>query len=122
MMKIKYFLRGFGTGLIVATVLLFLLYSYQMSDVKVVSRAKELGMVYGKATAEEETSVENYVKEESKRCKELVEFFDSNFNNVKLINENTVVIDDGEKKLVVYLEDYIQHDISNYFAKIGNMF
>lgn len=63
-----------------------------------------------------------YVKEESKRCKELVEFFDSNFNNVKLINENTVVIDDGEKKLVVYLEDYIQHDISNYFAKIGNMF
>lgn len=70
MMKIKYFLRGFGTGLIVATVLLFLLYSYQMSDVKVVSRAKELGMVYGKATAEEETSVENYVKEESKHVAE----------------------------------------------------
>ncbi|MDY5576877.1 MAG: hypothetical protein SPF70_05295 [Lachnospiraceae bacterium] len=70
MMKIKYFLRGFGTGLIVATVLLFLLYSYQMSDVKVVSRAKELGMVYGKATAEEETSVENHVKEESKQVSE----------------------------------------------------
>lgn len=51
-MKTKYFLRGFGTGLVVATVILFVLYSYKMSDPRIISRAKELGMVYGQKETE----------------------------------------------------------------------
>lgn len=52
-MKTKYFLRGLGVGIIIATVLLFGLYSYEMSNSKIAERARELGMVYSK----EETSL-----------------------------------------------------------------
>ncbi len=47
-MKTKYFMRGLGTGLIVATLILCLIYAYKMSDTQIISRAKELGMVYEK--------------------------------------------------------------------------
>lgn len=45
-MKIKYFLRGLGAGILSATVVLFAVYSYRLSDTKVAERAKEMGMVY----------------------------------------------------------------------------
>ena len=47
-MKTKYFMRGLGTGLIVATLVLCMIYAYKMSDSQIISRAKELGMVYEK--------------------------------------------------------------------------
>lgn len=47
-MKVKYFLRGLGTGILIATLLLFCVYSYKMSDSKIVERAKALGMEYSK--------------------------------------------------------------------------
>ena len=45
-MKLKYYLRGLGTGILFATVVLLLAYSYKMSDGQIKERAKELGMVY----------------------------------------------------------------------------
>lgn len=45
-MKIKYFLRGFGSGILIATLLLFLVYTYQTSDRQIEKRAKEMGMEY----------------------------------------------------------------------------
>ena len=60
----------------------------------------------------------DYVKEESTRFKELATFFDANYNSVSLINENQVCINDGNKKIIVCLEDYIRHDISNYIKSM----
>lgn len=60
----------------------------------------------------------DYVKEESTRFKELATFFDANYNSVSLINENQVCINDGNKKIIVCLEDYIRHDISNYMKSM----
>ncbi len=45
-MKAKYFLRGLGAGILLATRVLFAVYSYRYSDSKIIQRAKELGMVY----------------------------------------------------------------------------
>ena len=45
-MKAKYFLRGLGAGILLATIVLFAVYSYRYSDSKIMQRAKELGMVY----------------------------------------------------------------------------
>lgn len=50
-MKLKYYLRGFGTGILFATLILFFSYSYNYSNAKIKEKAKELGMV--------ETSVES---------------------------------------------------------------
>ena len=37
---------------------------------------------------------------------------------ITLINENQVCINDGDKKIIVCLEDYIRHDISNYMKSM----
>lgn len=50
-MKLKYYLRGFGTGILFATLILFFSYSYNYSNAKIKEKAKELGMV--------ETSIES---------------------------------------------------------------
>ena len=52
-MKLKYFLRGFGTGVLFATIVLFIAYSYRMSDSQIKEKAKELGMVYAGSTESE---------------------------------------------------------------------
>lgn len=47
-MKLKYYLRGMGIGALVATIILIIALSYHsqdISDSKVIARAKELGMV-----------------------------------------------------------------------------
>ena len=44
-MKLKYYLRGVGTGILFATIILFISYSYKMSDGQIKKRAEELGMV-----------------------------------------------------------------------------
>ena len=47
-MKLKYYLRGLGIGIIVTTILLmiaFALHKPTMSDADIIARAKQLGMV-----------------------------------------------------------------------------
>ena len=60
-MKLKYYLRGLGTGILFATVILFIAYAYRMSDKQIKERAKELGMVF--PDKEVSTSVDTTTKE-----------------------------------------------------------
>ena len=64
----------------------------------------------------------DFIKEDSKNVKELANWFNANMDTVKLVNENTVSIEteDGDK-MIVYLEDYIRHDIDSIFTKINNL-
>lgn len=48
-MKLKYYLRGLGTGILFATIILFISYSYKMSDSQIKKMAEELGMVYAES-------------------------------------------------------------------------
>lgn len=49
-MKIKYFLRGFGAGVLITTLVLCMSYRNQDSQQSVVQKAKELGMVFPQNT------------------------------------------------------------------------
>ncbi|MBQ2744184.1 MAG: hypothetical protein IJF37_01005 [Lachnospiraceae bacterium] len=51
-MKLKYYLRGLGTGILFATIVLFISYSYKMSDSQIKKEAEKLGMVYAGSTEE----------------------------------------------------------------------
>ena len=51
-MKFKYYLRGLGTGILFATIILFISYSYRMSDNQIKKKAEELGMIYPTTTEE----------------------------------------------------------------------
>ena len=49
-MKLKYYLRGFGIGILVSTIILmisFFRHPRELSDKEIISRAQELGMVMG---------------------------------------------------------------------------
>ncbi len=47
-MRLKYYMRGLGVGILISTVVLFVAFRFQkveISDEEVIQRAKELGMV-----------------------------------------------------------------------------
>ena len=58
-MRLKYFLRGLGIGIVVTTIILAISHNVgrRMSDSEVIGRAKELGMAY--TTAAQENSTES---------------------------------------------------------------
>lgn len=58
-MRLKYFLRGLGIGIVVTTIILAISHNagMRMSDSEVIERAKELGMAY--TTAAQENSTES---------------------------------------------------------------
>ncbi|MCR5345322.1 MAG: hypothetical protein K6E46_04660 [Lachnospiraceae bacterium] len=61
-MKFKYYLRGAGVGLIVATVILMIVFSkhnVKLSDDDIIARAKELGMVMEDSDNKEEEPSDN---------------------------------------------------------------
>ena len=66
-------------------------------------------------------SILDYVKEESSTFKELATFFDANYDSVSLVDESKVCINDGDRKIIVCLEDYIRHDIASYMLDINKM-
>lgn len=87
-MKIKYFLRGLGTGILSATILLFCVYSYKMSDSKIIEKARELGMEY---TKEKEVETE-YVKDTN----EIKDMSDSTKENESKKKEETTTLSQPE--------------------------
>ena len=70
-MKLKYYLRGLGTGILFATIILFISYTYRMSDKQIKERAFELGMVY--PDKESVTSEEKTTKSDEATSKDIVE-------------------------------------------------
>lgn len=73
----------------------------------------------------EESSIPSalsYIKDESKRFKELATFFDANCDKVTLVSESAVMIQDEMKnKIVINLEDYITKSISGCFRNISRL-
>ena len=65
----------------------------------------------------------DYVKEESKRVKDLVSFFNYNDDRVTLVNEHQVAVRDSEtgSTLIINLEDYIANDMNALFNKISKL-
>ena len=65
----------------------------------------------------------DYVKEESKRVKDLVSFFNYNDDRVTLVNEHQVAVRDNEtgSTLIINLEDYIANDMNALFTKINKL-
>ena len=45
-MKIRYFLKGLGTGILITTFILYFSYKNDISDAEIILKAKKLGMVY----------------------------------------------------------------------------
>lgn len=65
-MKLKYYLRGLGTGVLFATIILMISYSYKMSDKQIKEKALKLGMVYPEnGTVTEEIDSTNSVSDNS---------------------------------------------------------
>lgn len=64
-MKLKYYLRGLGVGIIVTTILLMISFAKHgtMSDKQVMKRAEELGMVMQETESIDEPTSENTVSE-----------------------------------------------------------
>lgn len=64
-MKLKYFLRGLGSGIIFGAVIMLVAYmtsgSYKLSDKEIISRAEKLGMVF----EENDTASDSDAREES---------------------------------------------------------
>lgn len=60
-MKLKYYLRGLGMGILFATIVMAIAFSSRLTDKEVEKRARDMGMVYGEETSrklvkEEDTS------------------------------------------------------------------
>lgn len=62
-MKLKYYLRGLGTGILFATLIMFISYSYNYSNAKIKEKAKELGMVEASETVKGEGQTTKKVSE-----------------------------------------------------------
>lgn len=69
-MKIKYFLRGLGTGILFTVLVLFPVYSYKMSDSKIIEKARELGMEYSSAIEEESESSRSETESDAKESQD----------------------------------------------------
>lgn len=98
-MKLKYYLRGIGIGMIV-TALLFIIgasRSNQMSDTEIIARAKELGLVE-KTVLREPSSTEEASKEEVDSDEEISE-------NMSQESEPESVEEEAESSLEETSED-----------------
>jgi len=66
-MNIKYYLRGLGVGLVVATVILAIAYRINDSKTNIIEQARELGMVFPseitEASSEDDTSFDTTLEE-----------------------------------------------------------
>ena len=45
-MKLKYYLRGLGSGIIIATAVLAIAFAITNRDANIISKARELGMIF----------------------------------------------------------------------------
>lgn len=81
-MKLKYYLRGLGIGIIVTTVLLmiaFALHKPVMSDADVINRAKQLGMIM----PEDEETLQSTENTETTEATEVSETTEENTETVQ---------------------------------------
>ena len=68
-MKLKYYLRGLGTGISFTAIVLMIIYSYRTTDSKIMDRARELGMVMSGENVKQ-TTTENASKNKEQNTTE----------------------------------------------------
>jgi len=69
-MRLKYYLRGLGIGILFATIILMISYHVvhnekPMTDADIINRAKELGMVEGTQSSEKESQIQDSQSQET---------------------------------------------------------
>lgn len=69
-MKLKYYLRGLGTGIIFTAIILTIIYSYKMSDSKIIDRAEDMGMVMASDTKQKDSDKETPTPKETTTLEE----------------------------------------------------
>jgi len=56
-MKLKYFIRGLGVGIIITAILLGISYKSKLSDEAIITKAKKLGMVFDDNSGQEDADI-----------------------------------------------------------------
>lgn len=92
-MKIKYYLRGLGTGIIFTAIVLMIIYSYRTTDSKTIERARELGMVMPGEASKQELAENDKNTEENLKDEKTTPDKDSNNNT----QEQTLANDDEKE-------------------------
>lgn len=64
-MKLKYYLRGLGTGILFASIVLSIAFSYRTTDSRIKEWAKELGMVYPDEKEEKSSELQSSSEEKT---------------------------------------------------------
>ena len=134
-MKLKYYLRGLGTGVLFATIVLFIAYSYRMTDARIKEEALKLGMVYpdteqtgenNVTSSDKETVSGDNVTQNTTEGSSEDETEDSTEattdGNTEDPTEDTTQTPDvgGEKTCVINVTDYtVSGDVANQLADAG---
>ena len=124
-MKLKYYLRGLGTGILFATIVLFIVYSFNMTDSKIREKAEKLGMV--QATMDI-TAEKNEESTSSDNKTENIQTSDNKGenNSTEVINDTTEVkseyiltVSSGSVSLDI-AKDLQSHGIINDYKEFNN--
>ena len=59
-MKIRYFFKGLGTGILIATTILYFAYKNDISDADIILKAKKLGMVFAEDISGSALSIDEH--------------------------------------------------------------
>ena len=94
-MKLKYYLRGLGIGVLVSVIIMTVAFGNRkpMTDEEIKARAKELGMIENSVLADmnkDDTQAAEDIKESEERKKRMSEFEGLTFNQItkKFVKEN----------------------------------
>lgn len=69
-MKLKYYLRGLGTGIIFTIIVMSIIFSYRTTDAKIMEQAKQMGMVMADGSGQSDSDKNNNTKPEKDTKKE----------------------------------------------------
>ncbi|MCI5621833.1 MAG: endolytic transglycosylase MltG [Lachnospiraceae bacterium] len=135
-MRFKYYLRGLGIGIIVATVILsisFAIHGDNLSDAEIMRRAEKLGMVMPGSEGENGTEAETEISEDSKDTNqqedtrpetvENVDDAEEALSDTEMISEDgtqlklTIEVGDSTYSIARRLEEYGYVENGDSFAK-----
>ncbi|MGN0342642.1 MAG: hypothetical protein ACI4DO_07595 [Roseburia sp.] len=133
-MRFKYYLRGLGIGIIVATVILsisFALREDHMSDAEIMHRAEELGMVMPGSEDENGTEAETEQGDDPKdtdqpedaRSEEAEDAAEEGIADTEMVQEDgtqlkfTIEVGDSTYSIAQRLEEYGYVENGDSFAK-----
>ena len=108
-MRLKYFIRGLGIGILATTFVLYFAYSVRLSDAQVIKKAKELGLV---ESIREETTT----KSETTTKLETTKQSETTSNVEKPLQNET---NTSEELTFTIYKGYTSDDVSYELKKVG---